>query len=176
MIENIKKLRAVQGLRYSDFAIIYRSGFLSRVVEKKLVEKNIPYEIFGGVRFYQRMEILDILAYLKLTAYDDDTCFRRIVNTPRRRFGRAKMNYLEGLKEPDQSLFATLSAHLEAKEFQNSDVASFVNFIDDMRKNYREKRISDIVNEITRESGYEKYIRELGDEERLDNQIGRAHV
>ncbi len=169
VIENIKKLRAVQGLRYSDFAIIYRSGFLSRVVEKKLVEKNIPYEIFGGVRFYQRMEILDILAYLKLTAYDDDTCFRRIVNTPRRRFGRAKMNYLEGLKEPDQSLFATLSAHLEAKEFQNSDVASFVHFIDDMRKNYREKRISDIVNEITRESGYEKYIRELGDEERLDN-------
>lgn len=115
------------------------------------------------------MEILDILAYLKLTAYDDDTCFRRIVNTPRRRFGRAKMNYLEGLKEPDQSLFATLSAHLEAKEFQNSDVASFVHFIDDMRKNYRKKRISDIVNEITRESGYEKYIRELGDEERLDN-------
>lgn len=169
VIENIKKLRAVQGLRYSDFAIIYRSGFLSRVVEKKLVEKNIPYEIFGGVRFYQRMEILDILAYLKLTAYDDDTCFRRIVNTPRRRFGRAKMNYLEGLKEPDQSLFATLSAHLEAKEFQNSDVASFVHFIDDMRKSYREKRISDIVNEITRESGYEKYIRELGDEERLDN-------
>ena len=138
-------------------------------MEKKLVEKNIPYEIFGGVRFYQRMEILDILAYLKLTAYDDDTCFRRIVNTPRRRFGRAKMNYLEGLKEPDQSLFATLSAHLEAKEFQNSDVASFVHFIDDMRKNYRKKRISDIVNEITRESGYEKYIRELGDEERLDN-------
>jgi len=69
VIGNIKKLRAVQGFRYSDFAVIYRSGFLSRVVEKKLVEKNIPYEIFGGVRFYQRMEILDILAYLKLIAY-----------------------------------------------------------------------------------------------------------
>lgn len=169
VIENIKKLRAGQGLRYADFAIIYRSSFLSRVVEKKLVEKNIPYEIFGGIRFYQRMEILDILAYLKLVAYDDDTCFRRIVNTPRRRFGRAKMNYLEGLKEPGRSLFATLSAHLEAKEFQNSDAASFVHFIDGMRESYREKRISDIVNEMTRDSGYEEYIRELGDEERLDN-------
>lgn len=155
----------------SDFAIIYCSGFLSRVVEKKLAEKNIPYEIFGGVRFYQRMEILDILAYLKLIAYDDDTCFRRIVNTPRRRFGRAKMNYLEGLQQPDQSLFATLTMHLAAKEFQNSEVAQFVHLIDSMRKCHQEKRISEIVNEVTRDSGYEAYIRELGDEERLDNLV-----
>ena len=169
VIGNIKKLRAVQGLRYSDFAVIYRSGFLSRVVEKKLVEKNIPYEIFGGVRFYQRMEILDILAYLKLIAYDDDTCFRRIVNTPRRRFGRAKMNALEGLREPGDSFFAALSMHLDTKEFQNSGAADFVHFINSMRGSYRKKRISDIVNEVTRDSGYEEYIRELGDEERLDN-------
>ena len=169
VIENIKKLRAVQGFRYSDFAVIYRSGFLSRVVEKKMVEKNIPYEIFGGVRFYQRMEILDILAYLKLIAYDDDTCFRRIVNTPRRRFGRAKMNALEGLRESGDSFFAALSMHLDTKEFQNSGAADFVHFINSMRGSYRKKRISDIVNEVTRDSGYEEYIRELGDEERLDN-------
>lgn len=169
VIGNIKKLRAVQGFRYSDFAVIYRSGFLSRVVEKKMVEKNIPYEIFGGVRFYQRMEILDILAYLKLIAYDDDTCFRRIVNTPRRRFGRAKMNALEGLREPGDSFFAALSMHLDTKEFQNSGAADFVHFINSMRGSYRKKRISDIVNEVTRDSGYEEYIRELGDEERLDN-------
>ncbi len=169
VIGNIKKLRAVQGFRYSDFAVIYRSGFLSRVVEKKMVEKNIPYEIFGGVRFYQRMEILDILAYLKLIAYDDDTCFRRIVNTPRRRFGRAKMNALEGLRESGDSFFAALSMHLDTKEFQNSGAADFVHFINSMRGSYRKKRISDIVNEVTRDSGYEEYIRELGDEERLDN-------
>ncbi len=169
VIGNIKKLRAVQGFRYSDFAVIYRSGFLSRVVEKKLVEKNIPYEIFGGVRFYQRMEILDILAYLKLIAYDDDTCFRRIVNTPRRRFGRAKMNALEGVRESGDSFFAALSMHLDTKEFQNSGAADFVHFINSMRGSYRKKRISDIVNEVTRDSGYEEYIRELGDEERLDN-------
>ncbi|MDE7205267.1 MAG: UvrD-helicase domain-containing protein [Lachnospiraceae bacterium] len=169
VIENIKKLHASGGFRYSDFAIIYRSSFLSRVVEKKLVEKNIPYEIFGGVRFYQRMEVLDILAYLKLIAYDDDICFRRIVNTPRRRFGRAKMNFLEGLKASDRSLFAALSMHLETKEFQNSEAAEFVHFIDSMRKRYQEMRISDIVNEVTGNSGYEAYIREMGDEERLDN-------
>lgn len=222
VIANIKKLQEKEGLRYSDFAIVYRAGFLSRVAEKKLAEKNIPYEIFGGVRFYERMEIQDILAYLKLVAYDDDGAFRRIVNTPRRRFGRAKMNLLERLREQEQraygdrnvldygagsirkneaegqtygaqysqanderygqayraeaarnegrvSLFETLSGHLEHREFQGSDVEAFVRFVQSMRRSYREKRISDIVNQVTSETGYESYIRELGDEERLDN-------
>lgn len=175
VIANIRKLQEKEGLQYSDFAIIYRSGFLSRVAEKKLVEKNIPYEIFGGVRFFQRMEILDILAYLKLIAYDDDASFRRIVNTPRRRFGRAKMNLLERLREQNgqayetASLFAALAGELGQREFQGSDVGDFVRFIQQMRRSYREKRISDIVNQVTSETGYESYIRELGDEERLDN-------
>lgn len=174
VVENIKRLHEKEGLRYSDFAVIYRSGFLSRVAEKKLVEKNIPYEIFGGVRFYQRMEILDVLAYLKLIAYDDDVSFQRIVNTPRRRFGRAKMNLLERLREGDsgsepKSLFATLAAHLEEKEFLNSDAAAFIRLIEAMRAECEKKRIPDLVNEVTKDSGYESYIRGLGDEERLDN-------
>lgn len=202
VIGNIKRLRVQEGFGYSDFAILYRSSFLSRIAEKKLVEKNIPYEIFGGVKFYQRMEILDVLAYLKLIAYDDDSSFRRIVNTPRRRFGRAKMSLLEELKEhgsrtDDQmdffglmrrglaedsvndgedrvalvgnSLFATLRANLDEKEFKASDAANFVKLIEDFRKRYPTMRISDIVNEVTKYSGYESYIRELGDEERLDN-------
>lgn len=179
VIENIKALREKEGFCYSDFAIIYRSGFLSRVAEKKLVEKNIPYEVFGGVRFYQRMEILDILAYLNLIAYDDDESFRRVVNRPRRRFGRAKMNFLEDLRAAEQgggqadpgggrSLRATLSAHLEEKEFSNSDVGSFMEMIKDMG-GYRGMRISEIVNRVMEKSGYERYIRELGDGERLDN-------
>lgn len=172
VIDNIRRLQEEEGFRYSDFAILYRASFLSRVAEKKLVEKNIPYEIYGGVRFYQRMEILDILAYLKLIAYDDDVSFKRIVNKPRRRFGRAKMNFLENLRDQERenmSLFSTLAGHLEEQELQNSDVGDFVRLIQTAREGYREKRISEIVNEITRDSGYESYIRELGDEERLDN-------
>ena len=176
VIDNIKRLREKEGFRYSDFAIIYRASFLSRVTEKKLVEKNIPYEIFGGVRFYQRMEILDILAYLRLIAYGDDASFLRIVNTPRRRFGRGKLNYLEELREreaaeglPYRSLYATLAEHLDEREFANSDVGGFVRFMEEMRGSYKTRHISDIVNKVTEMSGYESYIRGLGDEERLDN-------
>lgn len=203
VIANIQKLRETEGFEYSDFAIIYRSSFLSRIAEKKLVEKNIPYEIFGGVRFYQRMEILDMLAYLKLIAFGDDVSFRRIVNKPRRKFGRVKMNHLDALREQEareggdalvraavtgaavldaaptenermsvensHTLFATLSKHLEDKEFQGSDVAMFVHFVEEMQGKYKEMRIHDIVNEVAKKTGYETYIRELGDEERLEN-------
>lgn len=182
VIDNIQRLSKSEGYLFSDFAILYRSGFLSRIAEKKLVERNIPYEIYGGVRFYQRMEILDILAYLKLIAFDDDTSFERIVNTPRRRFGRTKLSALkqlrDGYDEDGQltlklnqggSLFSALKANIGRKEFINSDVPRFVALIEDMRARTPRLRISEIVNEVTKLSGYEAYIRELGDEERLDN-------
>ena len=193
IIENIKRIRQTENLNYSDFAILYRTSFLSRIAEKKLVERNVPYEIVGGVKFYQRMEILDILAYLKLIAFDDDMAFKRIINTPRRRFGRSKQMLLEslrdGIKREDEqftigdfseagagpeghgirSLFETLNANLNHRELANSDVGTFVSFIDGIRSRLGTMRISEIVSEVTVRTGYEAYIRELGDEERLDN-------
>ena len=192
VIENINRIRRMEDLKYSDFAILYRTSFLSRIAEKKLVERNVPYEIVGGVKFYQRMEILDILAYLKLIAFDDDISFKRIINTPRRRFGRSKQTLLESIKEGrkreneqlsiedfpvredaeeyiGRSLFDTLKANLDHKEIANSDVGPFVHFIESIRKRLGTMHISEIVREVTEKTGYEKYIRELGDEERLDN-------
>lgn len=164
--------------QYSDFAILYRSGFLSRVVEKRLVEQNIPYEIYGGVKFYQRMEIQDVIAYLRLIAFRDDSSFKRIINKPRRRFGRTKMAELELAQERDISLFGegekpylldVLGAHLHEAPFKNSDAAGFVKWVEEMRASIGQLRITEIVNRTTTETGYEKYIRELGDEERYEN-------
>ena len=164
--------------KYTDFAILYRSGFLSRVVENKLVEQNIPYEIYGGVKFYQRMEVLDMIAYLRLVAFNDDISFKRIINKPRRRFGRMKMAALERQQESDvlmesgeaqPRLFDVLSAHLAENPFKNSDTAAFVQWIESVRVNAENMRITEIVNRVSVESGYEEYIRELGDEERYEN-------
>ena len=164
--------------QYSDFAILYRSGFLSRVVEKRLVEQNIPYEIYGGVKFYQRMEIQDVIAYLRLIAFRDDSSFKRIINKPRRRFGRTKMAELELAQERDISLFGegekpylldVLGAHLHEAPFKNSDAAGFVKWVEEMRASIGQLRITEIVNRTTTETGYEEYIRGLGDEERYEN-------
>ena len=178
IVDRIRWLMKAESFAYSDFAILYRSGFLSAVVEKKLVENNVPYEIFGGVKFYQRMEIQDIIAYLKLIAFDDDMSFKRIINTPRRKFGRAKMQRLEYLKEHamsflydenDNSLFTVLKNSLSDPTFSGSDVRSFVEWVDAFRRDLGEMSIHEIVNRVTEESGYEQYIRMLGDEERLEN-------
>lgn len=170
IIRIIKENVLNKGYSYSDCAILYRSNFLSRIAEKKLLEKNVQYEIYGGVKFYQRMEILDILAYLKLIEYDDDVAFRRIVNKPRRKFGRTKMNYISELKEKNNvSLFDCLESNLDSNIIANSNAKEFVTFIKNIRQKKEKMSIAEIVNEVSEKSGYEKYIRELGDEERLDN-------
>ena len=164
--------------KYSDYAVLYRSGFLSRVVENRMVEQGIPYEIYGGVKFYQRMEILDVIAYLRLIAFNDDISFKRIVNKPRRRFGRTKMNALEQLQEDELQLFFgveqphlfdILAAHVNESPFKNSEAPVFVKWVKELRDRAGSLQITELVNCITTETGYEQYIRELGDEERYEN-------
>ncbi len=169
IIENIEKLRRQEGYSYSDFAILYRSGFLSRVVEKKFTENGIPYEIYGGVKFYDRMEIQDIMAYLRLIAYNDDVSFKRIVNKPRRRFGRVKMQRLSELASGSLPLFDVLANNISDAVFKNSGAAEFLNCINSIRADAVSMKISDIVERVCNDTGYEKYIRELGDMERFEN-------
>ena len=170
IVELISDFRRYEGTSFSDFAVLYRSGFLSRMVEKKFTECGIPYEIFGSVKFYHRMEVQDVIAYLRLVAFDDDASFKRIVNKPRRRFGRVKMQVLQGLRR-DKSLFETLKENVDAPVFKNSGAKEFVQMIDALRGDAKYTNVSQIVESICALSGYEKYIRELGDMERFENLI-----
>ena len=111
------------------------------MIEKRLVEVGIAYEIYGGVRFYQRMEVLDLIAYLKVIAYGDDASLKRIINTPRRRFGRSKLSALCELKDDilplgapeDPNLYELLKLHLSDSIFASSRASEFVAFVEDMR-------------------------------------------
>lgn len=181
IVKEIKQIKKLYAKSYSDFAILYRSSFLSRVIERKLVEENIPYEIFGGVKFYQRMEIQDVIAYLRVIAFNDDLSFKRIINTPRRQFGRARVAALETIREnndmtlfdqedlQEKTLYEVLKTHLGDPAFNGSGGGAFVSLIENMKKLKDHIKISELVNRVCTESGYEQYIRELGDEERLDN-------
>lgn len=181
IVKEMKQIRENKKKSYSDFAVLYRSSFLSRVVERKLVEENIPYEIFGGVKFFQRMEIQDVVAYLRVIAFNDDLSFKRIINTPRRKFGRVRVAALETIRENNEqtlfdtedlahkSLYEVLKTHLGDPAFNGSGGASFVSLIENLRNYKGRVRISELVNRTCIDSGYEQYIRELGDEERLDN-------
>lgn len=92
---DIKKGARSEGRPYSDFAILYRTNYQSRTFEEQLLKDNIPYRIYGGMSFYQRKEIKDIIAYFRLVAnHNDDEAFRRIVNYPARGIGDTTVNRL----------------------------------------------------------------------------------
>ena len=94
--DEIERLRESEGYRYADFAIFYRTNAQSRVLEDVLMRVGTPYRVFGGVRFYQRKEIKDVLAYLRLLINPQDVIsFRRVVNTPKRGIGDATVAALE---------------------------------------------------------------------------------
>jgi len=169
IIASIHQIRKETGCNYADFAVLYRSGFLSRVIEKKFTENGVPYEIFGGVKFYQRMEIQDVMAYLRLVAFDDDISFKRIINKPRRKFGRIKLQRLLALQKDGVSLFQTLQENLDDPTFKGSGAKEFVAVINQVRQLHQTIPLSECVERICTDSGYEKYIRELGDMERFEN-------
>ncbi len=170
LADEIKKLVARDGHAYRDIAVLYRSGFLSRFVEQSLMAAGIPYELYGSVRFYERMEIRDALAYLKLIVYNDNNAFERVINTPKRMFGKRKMAVLRDLAvREDLSYYETLVKYVDLPDFARSGAAQFVEVIETMRQHYREMPLSDVIESVLAQSGYEQYIRENGSMERLDN-------
>lgn len=88
VVSEIKRLKLINAYNYSDMAILYRSNYVSMEFEQELVSKNIPYRIYGGLKFYQRKEIKDVLSYFHLIVnFKDDISFERIMNVPRRGIG-----------------------------------------------------------------------------------------
>ena len=92
----LRALHDRDGFRWSDAAVLYRATYLSRAIEQALMAEKVPYVIWGGVRFFERKEIKDALAYLRLVALDDDVAFKRIANVPSRKIGKKTMALLQG--------------------------------------------------------------------------------
>ena len=125
---------------YKDYAILYRGNHQARGFEKSLMSNRIPYKISGGMSFFARSEIKDIMAYLRLLVnQDDDNAFLRIVNTPRREIGTVTLEKLGTLaNEKHQSLFATcfdndLSYRLKGRGF--NALAGFARWIVELSDN-----------------------------------------
>lgn len=91
----IRRLRKREHMEYGGFAILYRTNVQSRIIEEELRRENIPYRIYGGVSFYQRKEIKDIIAYFRVVANsDDDEALKRIINYPKRGIGTSSVDKL----------------------------------------------------------------------------------
>lgn len=160
IVNSIKDLIDENRYDYKDIACLYRTNAQSRVIEEALLKENIPYKIIGGQNFYQRKEIKDLIAYLKtISNGDDDFSVRRIINVPKRGIGAAtiekvqkyaddnNMSFYQALE--DKKCRISLGSRAEGK------VNSFVYFIQRMKAELEYDSISDLMENILSETGYE---------------------
>jgi len=161
---------AEQGMRYSDVAILYRASYMSRPLEQALVNERIPYEVWGGVRFFERKEIKDALGYLRLIAGDDDLAFVRIANVPPRGVGKVYLERLQQAATRDGlSLYETLKRRIDDKEFKRESVRAFIDVIEKCRAEVGRRSIVSLLDMGLTRSGLKEQIRSDGDEDRLEN-------
>ncbi len=155
---------------YKDITILYRAHHVSRSLEQALQKAEIPYTIYSGVQFYDRMEIKDALSYLRMIVYKDDLSFRRIVNVPKRNIGNRRMRFLEEYAGGKGcTLYEALSENLEHELIKGTGAASFVSLIERFSKEYENMPISDLFHALNNASGYVDMLRTEGSQERLDN-------
>ena len=167
--EEIKRLHEA-GMPYSEITLLYRAHYVTRAIEQVFLQEKIPYTIYSGVQFYDRMEIKDALCYLRMIVYKDDLSFRRIVNAPKRNMGKRRMEFLQDYAEQHScTLYQALQATLEDPVFKGTKAGPFVALVERFAGGQAGRPVSEVLADILNESGYEKMLRTEGSQERLDN-------
>lgn len=157
---------------YKDIAILYRANYLSRNIEEFLSNYRIPYKVFGGYKFYQRKEVKDIIAYLKLIVNSDEVGLTRIYNTPRRQISEAayfKIKNYAVIK--NISTFAAFNLVDEIEGIQTRTKNAVKNFYQ-LITEIREKKygsIADMIDDIVEKTQYYQMLKEDGEEHRVEN-------
>lgn len=165
-----------QGYQYRDCAILYRTNAQSRLFEEKFVVSNIPYKIVGGINFYARKEIKDLLAYLKtIDNGSDDLAVRRIINVPKRGIGATTLNRVQEYAiARDLSFYDALKAADEIPSIgkASAKIRPFVLLIQSMRSKLGLIGVTELLEEVIETTGYVKELEEEGTEEaaaRIEN-------
>ncbi|MGY3755269.1 ATP-dependent helicase [Helcococcus kunzii] len=165
------------GYYYDEMAILYRTNAQSRVLEEKLMSNHIPHKVIGGLKFYDRREVKDLLSYLAFIANpDDDISLKRIINMPKRGIGDTTISKLESFaRDNDMSIYDAVydegisdvlsGATLKKVQSFFDEMTSFINFVDDYL-------ITDLVEEVYEKSGYKKMLdssNKIEDRTRIEN-------
>jgi ATP-dependent DNA helicase Rep len=154
--------------RYADYAILYRSNHLSRVFEEQLRAQRIPYTVSGGTSFFDRAEIKDIIAYLRLIANpDDDPAFIRAITTPKRGIGNTTLEKLGSLAGTRHiSLFeAAFEPHIrdQVQPRQYEELMLFCNFINRIQDRSDKDPCGELLDELLRAINYETWLYDAHD-------------
>lgn len=159
VVQKIVELTHSAETQWSDIAIFYRTNGQSRVLEEQLRMKSIPYRILGGMKFYERMEIKDLLSYMRaIINTKDDISIKRIINTPTRGIGKTTIERLEELATTQQiSLWEGIQKAIQQREFNagiTGKLRGFANIIEGIQAEYERLSLSDLYELILRSTQY----------------------
>ena len=159
IVEQINHLKTEEYFKYSDYAILYRMNSQSRAIEDILLREDIPYKVIGGLKFYERKEIKDTIAYLRLIANtSDNISLKRIINEPKRGIGKTSLDNIEEISYQAGISMYEVIKHAEQyglnRVFANS--REFIDLIEEMRSKKDELEISELIKQVLNKSGYTK--------------------
>lgn len=161
--DQIEKLRREKGWSYRDMAVLYRTNAQSRAIEEVFVKAGIPYQMVGGTKFYDRKEIKDLLAYLRLIANpNDDISFQRVVNVPKRGIGKTSMDKLSTYAQNHElSLFEAVSEaeHIGLSKKAANSLMDFQQMIKNWNQMQEYLSITEMVEEVLEKTGYEEMLK-----------------
>jgi len=168
IVEEIREL-VRDGISPTQIALLYRSNAQSRVLENELFTKNVPYKVYGGLRFFERQEIKHALAYLRLLGNpDDDTAFLRVVNFPTRGIGARSLENLQATAHQFNSSLYNAAASLTGKAGQT--VGAFIRLIEQLRVETEGLPLPEMVEHVIEKSGLAQHYRtEKDGQDRLEN-------
>ena len=160
------------GKAYKDIAVLYRSNYLSRSIEKALLDQRIPYIIYGGLRFYDRQEVKDALCYLRLVVIGDDLALQRVINKPKRGIGNKTMELIaDTARNENKTMLEVLETENIFSGKAKVTLNDFVNKVNHWKKMAESKKIETfaLFETILDESGYKAMLEEDHETDRLEN-------
>ena len=176
IVDKIKML-VRDGYKKSEVAILYRNNFLSRRLEEELNGRGIPYIIYGGFRFFERAEIKDMIAYLRIVVNpDDDAAFERTINNPPRGIGQKTIDIIRGLaKESNLSLWKTIKLfqdkeHKDITTRVKTSLLNYIGIIEDIASDINDLSLDEILIRIYKDSKLKSYFSEQKGEESISKQ------
>ena len=157
VVKQIEHLKTEEYLKPKDFVILYRMNAQSRAIEDILRRENIPYKIVGGLKFYERKEIKDTIAYLRLIHNtSDNLSLKRIINEPKRGIGKTSLDKIQEISDRTGTSMYEIIKHAEEFELNRvkANAEEFINLIEELRLKKQELSISELLKEVLNKSGY----------------------
>jgi DNA helicase-2/ATP-dependent DNA helicase PcrA len=157
VLQNIQA-KSTEGIALNDIAILYRSNAQSRVLEEAFLQSEVPYRIYGGLRFFERAEIKDVMGYLRLMVNGhDDAAFERVVNFPTRGIGEKTLSELRSMARENQfSLWQAAKHALKESKFTaraHNALSAFVVLIEELSASWSDESLEEVVHQAALKSG-----------------------